>query len=285
MAAPVAARRATAARCGGPCPRRASSRAGSAPRTASWPDLDHRGDRCRRGGGARPWTRPAITATSRVAWRRATSSSCDASSTVRPSAGAAASTASTTARPSASRPACGSSSSSNSGSRRKRDGEREAPPLPLRETAVCDAGDVVEPDTLDCGVGFGRVWPAGAGRESHVLRHREVVVGERLVPDHADRSATRAAVRPSGRGRAPMPSPTHRQQPRAEPQQRRLARAVGAREQHDLTASTSRSAPASAGNRPSRHTADRRLMTRLESARVAFHSARDGPGKSTKGAG
>ena len=60
---------------------------------------------------------PDSTRTSRVASARARSSSCDAITTVRPSAGAAATISCRTSRPSASSPACGSSRSSSFGSR------------------------------------------------------------------------------------------------------------------------------------------------------------------------
>ena len=76
--------------------------------------------------------------------------------------------------------------------------------------------------------------PAARVANRRFSRDGEVVVAERLVADERERAADRAPVDREVEAEHLGRARSQRQQARAQPQQRGLARAVRAREQHDL---------------------------------------------------
>ena len=138
---------------------------------------------------------------------------------------------------------------------------------PCDKPAVRDVRDALQADPFERGVGVGRVVTGRPRDEAHVLGDGEVVVTEGLVPDERDRAAHAPRFDRQVDTEHFSLSRAQRQQARAQPQQRGLARAVRpAQQQRPRRSSTSRSAPASAGNRPSMQTADRRRTQRNQSS-------------------
>ena len=169
--------------------------------------------------------------------RGRSSSSCDASSTVRPSAGAARDDVVERPRgPSASSPACGSSSSSSSRvARPARPRARAGGAARPRAGGARTSASGVEPDAARARRRRRRSSrPAARAAKRRFSRDGEVVVAEGLVADEREVAPRARADRRRGRGRAPRLARVQRHQAGEEPQQRGLARAVRAREEHDL---------------------------------------------------
>src|SRR5207244_9670785 len=103
-----------------------------------------------------------------------------------------------------------------------------------RQAAEGHAGQAGEAELLEDGVGVGRPATAGPHPETHVLPHGQVVVGAGGVTDEGqlgpDGAAVDGQVVAEDDGRAGR----QREKPGQEPEQRRLAGAVGPRHQHDL---------------------------------------------------
>jgi len=112
--------------------------------------------------------------------------------------------------------------------------ERKAAPLPLGQAAVRNARDPLQTHPLQRFVRLGDPAPGRSRREPHVLRDREIVVTEGLVPDerhgpaHAARFDSEIDTEHLSLARA------QRQQARTQPQQRGLARAVRSAQQQHL---------------------------------------------------
>ena len=183
----------------------------------------------------------------------------------RPGADRLAEQASSSSRPSASRPACGSSSSHSSARRATRQASAvrrrwPADSLPTgtsRKPAV-DARAARSPRRPPR-----REAPTVAPQKLDVLGDGEIAVETVAVPEQADPRADRVAVAWRGRARAHDPvAAGEREQPGAQPQQRRLAGPVRALQEHDLARGRPRSvAPASAGKPPSTATASSSTTT------------------------
>ncbi len=214
-------------------------------------------------------TWPATMRTSRVASRRARSSSCDASSTVHTARGRGAHDIfqHVTAVLVESGVRFVEQQQARLAGERVR--ERKPPSLPLRQPAVRDVRDSVRrPTPLERGFAVvGRGVPVDARHEAHVLGDGEVVVTEGLVADERDRtpharvgSTVRSTPSTSASPARSGNSPAHRRNNVV------LPAPFGPRDSTISPVSTSRSAPASAGNRPSMQTADRRRTQRNQSS-------------------
>ncbi len=117
---------------------------------------------------------------------------------------------------------------------RERVGERQAPALTLRQSAVRDLGHPLQAHPLERSVGLGDIVARRAGDEAHILLNGEVVVAEGLVADERDGPAHAPRFdRQIHAQHFSLPC-AQRQQPRAQPQERGLARTVRTAEQHDL---------------------------------------------------
>ena len=158
-------------------------------------------------------------------------------STVAPDAAAARSVASSSSRPAASRPACGSSSSHSAGPPGDQAGQRGAPLLAGGEPAHGQRrrGGRSARGAPCAASTSPAVAPTVAPPEAHVLGAPSGP-GRARCGGRAGRPAAHLRRdRWPGRDRARRPAPAgQRQQPGAHPQQRRLAGAVGAPQQHDL---------------------------------------------------
>ncbi len=113
--------------------------------------------------------------------------------------------------------------------------DREAAALPHRQPPVHHVGLAGEAEPLERGVRIASVTGGGAGREVEVLANGEVVVTEGLVTHEGEVTPSPLAVDREvvveDHGFARIQG----NEARKEPQQRGLARAVGAGEKHDLT--------------------------------------------------
>ena len=213
--------------------------------------------------------------------RRARSSSCDASSTVQPSPGAARTTSSRNGaallvepgvrfveQQQPRRRARARSRATAAGAGLATAGRASTSATrwsPTRSSAASASADRA---------------PGGAGREAHVLGHGEVVVTERLVADERRARAAPLAGRGRDRRRAPRPCPTRSGSKPAHSRSNVVLPApFGAAASSTISpASTSRSAPASAGNRPAC-----RRPTEGERQRNAAPGTGAVPTKSTNG--
>ena len=205
--------------------------------------------------------------TSRVASRRARSSSCDASSTVQPLAGAAAHDLLEHLAPVLVETGVRLVEQQQARLARERVGERQPPALSLRQPTVRDVRDALQPDALERGVGVGRGVTRRPRREADVLGDGEVVVTERLVADERDRAAHAPAVRRARSTPSTSASPARSGNSPAQSRNSVVLPApFGPASSTTSPVSTSRSAPASAGNRPSMQTADRRRTQRNQSS-------------------
>ena len=212
------------------------------------------------GGPSRAW--PAVITTSRVASARACSSSCDASSTVRCSAGARAHDLVEHLATLGVEPGVRLVEQEQPRIARQRDRDREAAALTRRQPAVHDVGLAVEPEPLERGIGVADVAPGGARREPEVLAHGQVVVAEGLVPDEREVTPGAAAVDGEIVSRAPWPPRSTAAPVRPAAGATWSSRRRSLRTSRTISpAATSRSTPASAGKRPRRQTAERRRTT------------------------
>jgi hypothetical protein len=118
---------------------------------------------------------------------------------------------------------------------RQRHRDCEASSLPHRQAAVHDVGLAREPESFERGVGVADVSCGRTRGEAKVLADGEVVVAERLVPDESEvTTRARAVVGEIVVEDDGLPG-VEGHQAREQPQQRGLARAVGAGEQDDLS--------------------------------------------------
>jgi hypothetical protein len=114
---------------------------------------------------------------------------------------------------------------------------RQARPalLPGREPAEAHAGQPGQPQLLEDGVGVGHPASAGPDPEADVLPDRQIVVGGRRVPDQREFGPDGVAVDGQVVAEDDRRTGRQRQQPGQQPQERRLAGAVGAGDEDDLT--------------------------------------------------
>ena len=239
------ARPASGARSAGPCPPRAARRAGSSCAGLDSGPFGPSGPGRPRDLGDRPRTRRPVPATRRAPARDdahlAGGEAAGEVELVRGEHHRAArrparrrTTSSSTSRPCSSRPAWGSSSSSRRGLRASALASERRRRWPCDRRPCATFGDALQADPFERGVGVGGAVPGRPGDEADVLGDGEVVVAEGLVTDERD-----GAAHPPGFDRQihtehfSLPR-AQRQQPRAEPQQRGLARTVRPAEQHDL---------------------------------------------------
>ena len=261
------ARRASAARSAGPCPRRATPRG-----RRSCARLRPGAGRGRRAGGpvgAAPRAPgPAAIRTSRVASCRATSSSCDASSTVRPSDGRGAHDLVEHRRGPARRARRAARRAARGADRaRARSRARRAAAVPARAGCARRRATRCEAEAFERGVGIGDRTAGGARSRTGCSRARSGRRSRRSRDRRARASGGSRAGRPRDRRRAPRPCPDRSGNSPAHSRSSVVLPAPFAPASSTISpASTSRSAPASAGNRPSMQTADRRCTTRKRAA-------------------
>ena len=187
---------------------------------------------------------------------------------MRPSAGAACTTASSTARPCSSSPACGSSSSSSCGSRAIAIASETRRRCPCERRPCATSGDARAARPVRA-----RRRPSAAVRPGRLASRSE---GSRARSDRRSKTSRGPRTRAPGGSRADRRRGRHRAPPRAPSAAAAVPRTgatsvvlpapFGPVSSTTSPASTSRSAPASAGNRPSMHTADRRCTTSKSTA-------------------
>ena len=193
----------------------------------------------RRWPDGRRWARledeAPSTATARWASPAARSRSWDATTTVAPAAAAVRSSSSIRSRPSASRPAWGSSSSHSSGRRatsaaravrRRWPAERRPTAVPARRPARPSRSSAVSISDV--------AGADGSAPEADVLGDGQVFVEAVVVAEQADAGPDGAAVGGQVDAEDGRLAPAHRQEARAQLQERGLARAVRSLQQHDL---------------------------------------------------
>ena len=253
-AAPGSSRRGCGPRCAGPCRR---SAAGSSARHDAH-GFDRRRRRCRRrrfaraghgspvgprrGNGGRVgrrWTgledEAAVDRDRPLGQARRPLPLVDATTTVAPAAAAVRSSSSIRSRPSASSPAWGSSSSHSSGRRATSAARAVRRRWPAERRPTGGAGEAAgQPEPGQRGVDLRRAGAHGATPEADVLRDGQVLVQAVLVAEQAHAGPDGAAVDGQVDAEDGRLTPADRQQPRAQPQERRLARAVRSLQEDDL---------------------------------------------------
>ena len=183
-----------------------------------------------------PWAWPAVSTTSRPARARARSSSCDASSTVRPSAAAPREDAVEHLAALGVEPGVGLVEQQEARlARDARPRGRAGGADRRRGGRGCTSASRASPSCSSAASAAAAREPDGPRGEPEVLAHGQVVVAERLVADERQLTAHGRAGRRPGRARAPRPRPSAAG---ASPASRRssvvLPGAVAAREQDDL---------------------------------------------------
>ena len=187
------------------------------------------------GGGPDSKTRPPSTATARWARPAARSRSWDATTTVAPAAAAVRSSSSIRSRPSASRPAWGSSSSHSSGRRATSAARAVRRRWPAERRADRGAGEAAgQTEPGQRGVDLRRAGAHGATPEADVLRDGQVLVEAVVVAEQAHAGPDGAAVGGQVDAEDGGLAPADRQEPRAQLQERGLARAVRSLQEDDL---------------------------------------------------
>ncbi len=123
--------------------------------------------------------------------------------------------------------------------------------LTRRQSPDLDPGQATrEAQVLEGCIDLAFAGPDRAGPEGDVLGHGQIVVEAGRVPEQTHVRTHRAVLRHEIDPEDTRPSALRSHQPRAEPEQGGLPRAVGAFEQHDLTGIHAQGHPCERGEAP-----------------------------------
>ncbi len=237
-----------------------------------------RSDRCaaRRHPTSRTTTtRPPTRDTTRSARGHDSSGSCDARSTVAPSATTSATISPSTALAPASSPAWGSSRSHSSGRRVTSKRERHPPALAGRQsTHRGPPHPAPELQAIEHGVDVRHAGASGSDREAHVLDDGQVVVEGGGMSEHAHPPTERRPHPGGGRIPSTVPSPpVSGSKPAHTRSTLVLPAPFGPSRTTTSPWATARSTPARAGNRPVTQTA----VLRRTAGAMAWRPCYGGP--------